>query len=50
MKYQETYADALLIESFFTVNLGRGPVTSTLVPPSLASIALELLAGADFYG
>ena len=49
-KYQDTYADALIMESFFTVNLGNGLLTRALLPVFPASLTLELLAGADFGG
>ena len=49
-KYQGTYADALIIESFFMVNLGSGPLTRALLPAFPALLVLELLASADFCG
>jgi hypothetical protein len=48
-KYQGN-TDALIIESFFTVNLGSGPLTRALLPAFLALLVLELLASADFCG
>jgi len=49
-KFQETYADALFMASFFMLNLGGGLLIRALPPAFPASLILELLAGADFCG
>jgi len=46
----KTYADALFTASFLTPNLGGGLLIRALLPVFPASLTLELLAGADFYG